>query len=63
MWFSVFTLSAFLFSVWKVNYENSNVLSSAKRSVRSETSYEAVISDWLNGLKHFSGLVGVPVDH
>jgi hypothetical protein len=37
-------------SVLKVNYENSNVLSSAKRSVKSETSYEAVISGWLAGL-------------
>jgi hypothetical protein len=44
-------------SVLKVNYENYNVLSSAKRSVKSETSYEAVISGWLTGLEHLSGFI------
>jgi hypothetical protein len=37
-------------NVLKVNYKNSNVLSSAKHSVKSETSYEAVILGWLVGL-------------
>jgi hypothetical protein len=50
MWFRVITLSAFLFSVWKVNYGKSNILSSARRSVGSETSDKAVIADWLAGL-------------
>jgi hypothetical protein len=50
LWFRFITLSALLLSLWKVNFENSNVLGSAKRSVKIESSYEAVISDWLAGL-------------